>query len=118
MELPMPDPLAFASDWISAWNGHDLERILSHYDENVIFLSPVSQRLTGNGRVEGKPALRAYWATAFERSPDLQFRLEAVYAGAGALTIAYRNQRDMAVTETFVFGDNGKVNFAAACYAP
>jgi ketosteroid isomerase-like protein len=113
----MDDPAAFASEWLAAWNAHDLELILAHYAEDVIFLSPVAARVTGRGRIEGKPALRAYWATAFERSPDLHFSLDAVYAGAGSLTIAYSNQRSVAVTETFVFGSDGKVTFATACYA-
>jgi ketosteroid isomerase-like protein len=28
----------FAQDWIEAWNYHDLDRILSHYDEDVILV--------------------------------------------------------------------------------
>ena len=56
----MHDHDAFAAEWLAAWNAHDLERILSHYAEGVTFLSPVAARMTGNGRVEGKAALRAY----------------------------------------------------------
>jgi hypothetical protein len=61
--------------------------------------------------------LRAYWATAFTRAPDLQFALDQVYRGSDALTLAYRNQRGQAVCESFVFGPGGQVVFAAACYA-
>ena len=31
---------ALAEHWIAAWNNHDLERILSHYAEDVVFSSP------------------------------------------------------------------------------
>lgn len=110
-------PDAFAADWIAAWNARDLERILAHYADDIVFLSPVAARVTGAGRVSGKAMLRAYWGTAFARSPDLHFTLERVYRGAEALTIAYRNQRGQAVTETFAFGPDGRVAFAAACYA-
>ena len=26
----------FAKDWIEAWNSHDLERVMSHYDEGKV----------------------------------------------------------------------------------
>lgn len=35
----------FAQDWVDAWNGHDLERILSHYDDEVLLTSPVALKL-------------------------------------------------------------------------
>src|SRR5258708_3069473 len=31
---------AFGRDWIDAWNRHDLDAILSHYDDAVVFCSP------------------------------------------------------------------------------
>ena len=39
------DPQAFAHDWIAAWNSHDLDRIPSHYAENVILTSPAAAKL-------------------------------------------------------------------------
>ena len=48
---------AFADEWIAAWNSHDLERVLSHYAPEIVFLSPITQKLVGNGRVVGIPAL-------------------------------------------------------------
>jgi ketosteroid isomerase-like protein len=30
---------AFADEWIAAWNSHDLDRVLSHYAPEVVFLS-------------------------------------------------------------------------------
>ncbi len=111
------DPSQFAEDWIAAWNAHDLARILEHYAEDIVFHSPVAAAVTGHGRVVGKAALSAYWNTAFQRSPTLHFTLERVYAGVDSLTIAYRNQRGMHVSETFVFDADGRVSFASACYA-
>ncbi len=112
----MHDHDAFAAEWLAAWNARDLERILSHYAEGVSFLSPVAERMTGGGRIEGKEALRAYWTQALARAPDLAFALEAVYRGAGAMTIAYRNHLGGRVAESFVFGEDGKVILSAACY--
>jgi ketosteroid isomerase-like protein len=36
------DAVAFADDWVNAWNSHDLEKILSHFAGNVVFTSPVA----------------------------------------------------------------------------
>ena len=30
----------FATEWIAAWNSHDIERIMSHYDDSLKFSSP------------------------------------------------------------------------------
>lgn len=109
--------VAFAREWVEAWNAHDLERILAHYAENVVFLSPIAQRRVGNGRVEGRAALRAYWGPALAAGSDLRFTLSNVFTGHDALTVLYRNQRGTDVTETFEFGSDGTVVRSAACYA-
>jgi hypothetical protein len=57
----------------SAWNAHDLERILSHYADDVAMLSPLGSGLTGTDEATmvGKEALRAEDPGIFEpdRSP-------------------------------------------------
>ena len=35
----------FARDWVEAWNSHDIDRILTHYDEDVVLVSPVALNL-------------------------------------------------------------------------
>ena len=39
----LPDDFAkqFATEWISAWNAHDLDAILSHYVDDFEMSSPV-----------------------------------------------------------------------------
>ena len=34
------DAECFAADWLAAWNAHDLDAIIEHYDEDVVFSSP------------------------------------------------------------------------------
>ena len=41
------DASNFATEWIAAWNSHDLEAILSHYAPQVVLTSPVAAKLTG-----------------------------------------------------------------------
>jgi ketosteroid isomerase-like protein len=108
-----------ADEWIAAWNAHDLDRILSHYAEDIVFESPASTRITGDpsGRVEGKAALRDYWRQALERVPDLTFTLRAVYEGAGGVAIRYHSSRTgREVVEVLRFNDDGLASWAGAFY--
>jgi len=92
---------SFADQWIRAWNAHDVEAVLSHFADNVVFTSPVAARVvpeTG-GVVEGKEALRAYWSLALAKVPDLHFELISVFAGVSAVVIAFRNQRGELASE-------------------
>jgi len=110
---------AFAREWVKAWNDHDLDAILSHYAEEVVFHSPRIRMVTGRDvdSVSGKAALRDYWGAALDRLRNLYFEIDQVLAGSDALTILYTNERSQQVAETFIFGDNGKVVRSIAAYA-
>lgn len=86
-------------------NTHDLELLVSHYAENVVFTSPVAgQLLAGSdGTIKGKAALRAYWREALRRVPDLRFEIVGLYAGVDTLVINYRNQIGGLVCEVLTF---------------
>ncbi|MEW5808832.1 MAG: nuclear transport factor 2 family protein [Actinomycetota bacterium] len=99
------DAAAFAENWVDAWNAHDVEAVLAHFDDDVVFTSPVAARLlpaTG-GRIHGKDALRDYWVLALGKLPDLHFTVEAVYTGIDTIVINYRNQRGALVNEILRF---------------
>ncbi len=109
----------FARDWVAAWNARDLDAVLAHYADDVVFHSPRIRAVTGRDvdRVDGKVELRAYWSLALARSPDLRFTLERVLVGSDALTILYTNHRAQRAAETFVFGPDGRVTVSIATYA-
>ena len=99
---------AFAAEWVAAWNAHDLERILSHYSDDMVFDSPGVQIVMGDpsGRVVGKGALKTYWQTAMARSPGLQFELRGAFAGPRGCALRYWNANLQAeVIEVFEFND-------------
>jgi len=102
-----PEPTAFADAWVRAWNAHDLDALLVHFAEDVVFSSPVAAQLIEgcDGVLRGKPALRAYWSLGLERIPDLRFEVVGVYAGVTAIVIHYRNQKGGLVCEVMVFRD-------------
>ncbi len=107
----------FAGDWIEAWNSHDLDRILSHYTEDFVMSSPYIAQVVGepSGTLRGKPAIRAYWAAALQRSPELHFEPLWTLVGADSVTIHYRGARGPAA-EVFFFNGEGLVRRAAAHY--
>jgi ketosteroid isomerase-like protein len=110
------DYTAFAIEWEAAWNSHSLDRILAHYSEDVIFRSHKAMRLVGVGELKGKQALRAYWAAALEKQPDLSFVVVDVLQGYGMMVITYRNQHNVLAAETLQFGSDGTVIEASACH--
>lgn len=116
--MPLPDPAAFAEQWVQAWNAHDVEAVLAHFSSDVVFTSPVAERVvpqTG-GVVRGKEALRDYWTTALGQQPDLRFELVAVYRGSSTLVINYRNHRGQLVNEVLIFGADGLVREGHGTY--
>lgn len=111
------DPDAFARSWESGWNAHDLDLILSHYANTIVFCSRKAIPLVGSGEINGKDKLRAYWQQALNNQPDLRFTVERVYLGHQMMQIAYRNHKGVDAIETLEFGDDGLVIRASACHA-
>jgi hypothetical protein len=95
----------FASEWLAAWNGHDLEAILVHFSDEVVFTSPLAQRIVegSDGVIRGKEALRAYWCEGLRRNPELRFEIEGLYLGVATIVIRYRNQTGGLVNEVLTF---------------
>jgi ketosteroid isomerase-like protein len=108
----------FAAHWVDAWNRHDLEAVLSHYADDFEMSSPYIVSIAGepSGTLKGKAAVRAYWAAALGRLPDLHFELVDTLIGVDSLTLYYRGVRGM-VAEVFWFDAAGRVVRAAAHYA-
>ena len=94
---------AFVNSWVTAWNAHDLDAVLTHFADDVTFRSPVAiQLLGGDGVIRGKDALRAYWAEGLRRIPDLRFEVLGSYVGVNCLVINYRNQKGGLVNEVLI----------------
>ncbi|KQY24506.1 polyketide cyclase [Cellulomonas sp. Root485] len=105
--MSIPEPRAFSADWVAAWNAHDIEAVLAHFHDDVVFTSPTAARVVpaSGGVVRGKAALRSYWTEALALVPDLHFTVERLYAGVNVLVLGYRNQAGGLVDEVLVFAD-------------
>ena len=108
----------FATEWIAAWNAHDLDRVLSHYANDFEMSSPYIVTLAGepSGTLIGKAAVEAYWRKALSAFPDLHFDLVSVLAGAKSITLYYKGARGRFVAEVFHFDAEQKVSRAFAHY--
>ena len=110
--MTFPDPAAFVTDWIEAWNRLDVEAVLAHFHEDALFSSPLAQRLLGANEavVQGKPAIRSYWQQALQVNEELHFTLESYSVGIDIIVIQFRNQDDILRNEVLVF-DGDRVRF-------
>jgi hypothetical protein len=107
-----------ANQWVAAWNAHDLDLIMAHYEDQVELTSPVAAKLLGkpDGRVVGKANLRAYFQTGLEAYPELQFRLEDVLWGLNSVVLYYANQKETRTAEFMELSAVGKVARVVANY--
>jgi ketosteroid isomerase-like protein len=109
----------FAEEWEAAWNSHDLDRILAHYADDVVFQSPyiVHRLQEPSGEVHGKAALRAYFGSGLEGQPGLAFTVEDIRVSVDTLVINYRNERGHAMSEVLRFRGE-LVCWACGAYVP
>jgi ketosteroid isomerase-like protein len=101
-----------AFKWFEAFNNHNLEQLLSLYDDDAEHFSPklkIRQPQT-NGLVIGKQALREWWQDAFERLPSLNYKVTSLTANGDRVFMEYirtvENEENMLVAEVLVVKEN------------
>ena len=109
---------SLANHWVGAWNAHDLDSIMEHYEDAIELTSPVAARLLGSsdGKVIGKANLRAYFQRGLEAYPELDFRLEDVLWGVSSVVLYYTNQKGTRTAEFMELSAGGKVTRVVANY--
>jgi len=113
------DARAFADRWISEWNRKDVEAVLAHFSESVVFTSPRAKAIVGSPRVEGKSVLREYWTKAIARIQTIHFTLDYVISDGDRISVVYIAEIDgrrMRCVEFMVFGDDGLVREGEAMH--
>jgi hypothetical protein len=118
--LPLQAAFAreFAQDWIDAWNSHDLERILIHYDDEALLTSPVALKLLNiDGTVRGKAALRECFLRGLQAFPNLHFDLIDALWGTETIVICYLNNvRGSKTAEVMLLNPAGNIRCVWANY--
>ena len=108
----------FAHEWVNAWNGHNLEAIMEHYAEDIVFYSPLIKRINNDpsGRIQGREALKAYFKRGLEAYPDLHFELYHILEGVNSVVIYYKSVGNRLSAEMMVLNSEGKVTEVRAHY--
>ena len=108
-----------ANHWIAAWNAHDLDLIMTHYEDAIELTSPVAAQLLGTpgGKVVGKVKLRAYFQRGLDAYPELGFQLEDVLWGVNSVVLYYTNQKETHMGEFMELSATGKVARVVAHYS-
>ncbi|HZM49688.1 MAG TPA: nuclear transport factor 2 family protein [Vicinamibacteria bacterium] len=108
------DARTFAARWAQAWNSRDIDQVLAHFHDEVVFTSPTALAVMGTPTVRGKESLRAYWTTALSRLTSLRFTVDRVVwdSDSRELAIIYTSETDgkaRRVSENLVFNSAGEV---------
>jgi hypothetical protein len=109
----------FAEQWYAAWNAHDLDAILDHYTDDVELVSPLASELaaSADGRVVGKDALRAYFASGLARFPTMSIQPIDLLVGVESLVLRYIGPTGVETAEVVFLNVEGKVSRYFAHYA-
>lgn len=109
----------FADEWAAAWNSHNLDAIMSHYDSEVVLISPAAAKICEDptGIVKGSGAVRQYFQRGLELFPNLRFELVDVMAGLSSMVVCFKNHKGTRTAEFMEFGENGKVIRVVAHYS-
>lgn len=106
--------LSIAHLWFEAFNAHNLEKLLSLYDEDAQHYSPkLKIRLPETkGLVTGKEALRSWWKDSFDRLPTLHYKVTSLTSNSDRVFMEYirtvDDEEEMLVAEILEIRD-GKI---------
>ncbi len=111
--------------WIHAWNRRDLNKILSHYTDELIFISPkISLFLPENKEkiIRTKKDLSIYFANAFQKLPTMQLEMvDVIFDPVGRTAVLdYWNHltptHSVRVMERMRYSREGKIDNVMVCY--
>ena len=103
---------SIAFKWFDAFNAHDLEKLLSLYDDHAEHYSPKLKlrHPETNGLVTGKLAMREWWKDAFHRLPSLHYKVTSLTANENRVFMEYirmaEGENDLLVAEVLEVSDN------------
>jgi ketosteroid isomerase-like protein len=106
-----------ATKWFAAFNEHNLENLLSLYDDNAQHFSPkLKIRMPETqGLIKGKQALREWWKDAFDRLPSLQYEVVKLTADDAQVFMEFirhvNGEEDLSVGEVLQI-ENGLIVFS------
>jgi hypothetical protein len=102
--------------WVTAWNNHDLNAILSMYAQDIEFYSPKIKAVfpeRASARITNKKDLDYYWSLALKKFPQIHFTPVEFTIKENKCLLQYVAAPDAkvewSVIEKFEFGNNGLI---------
>jgi hypothetical protein len=111
MPLTPAQTQSFADSWYAAWNAHDIDAIMSHYDASIEHSSPFIKRYNGTDdpSIRGLAGVRDYFARALARNPTLRFDPLHAATGLESVILVYRRMTGELAAEVFFLNARGLV---------
>jgi hypothetical protein len=109
------DSIAFK--WFDAFNEHNLEKLLSLYDDKAqhYSLKLKIKHPETNGLIYGKEALHTWWQDAFNQMPSLRYEVKSLTSNEYRVFMEYirkvEGESDIMVAEVLQI-ENGKIIFS------
>jgi hypothetical protein len=106
---------ALARKWLSCFDTKDVDALVALYAAEARHFSPKLrvQRPETGGCIQGREALRAWWADAFARLPQLHYRESRITAQPGRVVLEYvrtvPGEPEMLVAEVFEVSQDGLI---------
>lgn len=116
--MTISDAKVHVDAWIDSWNSHDLEGILSHYSDDIIFevQTAIVRWNKSDGRLIGKQQLRNHFALGIQLAPQLRFTLEDVFLSPGGYALLYHRENGNRVIDAVTLNKDGRASRVTAYY--
>ena len=104
--------------WIESWNCHDLDGIMAHYSEDVVFeANTVATRWNRpDGTLRGAAELREHFRRGLDLAPSLHFDLEAVFTAPSGYAALYHRDNGNRVLDVVELNKENKAARVKAFY--
>ncbi len=106
------------SDWIDSWNRRDLDGIMAHYADGVVFEANtvVPRWNRPDGRLHGMEELREHFRRGLELAPSLRFSLEGVFTSPSGYAALYGRDNGNRVLDVVELDEESKAVHVKAFY--
>ncbi len=105
------DKKTISLKWISAWNNHDLEVIMSLYSNKIEHTSPSISKYyeLEDNTIKDKILLKAYFEKALSKNPALHFDLLHILEGESSVVLLYKRMNTKLAAEYLAFDKRGLI---------
>jgi len=109
---------AIITDWIEAWNTHDLERIMHHYADDVEFTAQtvIARWGKADGKLKGKEELRMHFSKGLTLAPDIYFTVEEILWAPNGYAVLYYRENGNRVLDAVQLNEDGLADKVTAYY--